>query len=563
MFRKPASWFLAAVVSLAAIVSFPGDVLALSSCWCRQLSDNRCNHYTAPRITGNPTATDYGDDLVCNSFCASLPGPGGRTETWVAVAAEDSYRAAVCTEPERGCVGVAGSSCAPIMSPPPAAPPAAPAAGSGGASSPSAPATAPAAAPAASTAPATTATPPPERPPIPITLGIPIGNVRQVSGIAEYINLGYRYLVSIILIATIVMVVWGGFRYLLGSANIGNVQRGKEIIRDAVVGMLIVIGAFVILNTVNPRTVELRDLSLSNIRGQGFNLNVAGGARTSCSSDADCTAGSRCVEAGFVFNTDENMVLAGTAGIGAIGAAVGARYGGVYGAVIGGASGVALGSYITLGSRSMRCSDGTVSAPCSENSHCTAGNVCYTNWHLCGPSNGRQPVGGACQENGHCANNNCQPYPSDYAFQSVFEGVPASCRGTIERLTAEQYARAGYTVPETSRCSINADCKADQGLVCGGPGGLRKRFCVYGSTDVNRTASEGELCFMSGSGRGGQIYPSSCGGTRLSPFACLYCPTEGERTWQRLTIGPSQSGIMGSCRPLSAVGGPCSGPAAR
>lgn len=408
-------------------------------------------------------------------------------------------------------------------------------------------------APATSAAPAAVA-------PVPITLGIPIGNVRQVSGLAEYINLGYRYMVSIVLIAAIIMVVWGGFRYLLGSANIGNVQRGKEIIRDAVVGMLIVIGAFVILNTVNPRTVELRNLSLSSIQRQDMNLSVAGGARTECSSDADCTAGSRCVEAEFIFNSNEYEALGMTFGGGGLGAAAGGYVGGVYGAIIGGVGGVAFGSYHAIGHRSMRCSDGSANAPCSENAHCSGGNVCYTNWHLCGPVRG-QPVGGACQENSHCANSNCEEVPSSYLGQGVLEGNPAHCRGQIGRLTDEVYRIGdgpgrGFRVPESHRCAVNEDCVAGQGLTCGGPPGLGTKFCHYSDSGLREHPSEdGTICFSSG----GNISPTDCGGTS-TPLSCMYCPTEGTRVWQRVQTGDPRTHIVGLCRERSILTTPCAGP---
>ena len=91
---------------------------------------------------------------------------------------------------------------------------------------------------------------------------------------SQYINAGYHYMVGVILIVAIIMVVWGGFRYLLGSADISNISRAKEIIRDAIVGMLLVIGAFVILNTVNPATTDLRSLELSSVQRDEIELSL-------------------------------------------------------------------------------------------------------------------------------------------------------------------------------------------------------------------------------------------------------------------------------------------------
>lgn len=131
-------------------------------------------------------------------------------------------------------------------------------------------------------APASTSEPvgetPPEVPFTPITpvLGVPIpgadltaptrdNGVVRVAFLAEYINAAYRYLSTIALVVAIVMCVYGGFLYLGASAGIGQIQRGKKIITDAIVGMLIILSAYAILNIINPQTVNLKVLELAFI----------------------------------------------------------------------------------------------------------------------------------------------------------------------------------------------------------------------------------------------------------------------------------------------------------
>jgi len=130
----------------------------------------------------------------------------------------------------------------------------------------------------------------PEAPFTPITpeLGVPIpgvtlsaptqdaGNV-SVPFLIEYINGVYRYLVGIVLVVAVVMVVYGGFRYLVG-AGVGGVERGKEIIRDAIAGMLLILGAYVILQTVNPATTSFNALSLTSASNANLILEGLGGA---------------------------------------------------------------------------------------------------------------------------------------------------------------------------------------------------------------------------------------------------------------------------------------------
>lgn len=106
-------FFTATIVGFAGFFVSSQPAFALSACWCRQLSDNRCNYYGAALVTGNAAATDYGDASVCNTFCATRQDASGRTGTWTSVASEASYRAGVCTEPSRGCVPNPDSSCRP------------------------------------------------------------------------------------------------------------------------------------------------------------------------------------------------------------------------------------------------------------------------------------------------------------------------------------------------------------------------------------------------------------------------------------------------------------------
>lgn len=402
----------------------------------------------------------------------------------------------------------------------------------------------------------------PDAQPIPITLGVPIGATRQVSGIAEYINLGYRYLVSVILVVAIIMVVWGGFRYLLGSANIGNVQRGKEIIRDAVVGMLLVIGAFVILNTVNPQTVALRDLDLSQIIGQGAALDRAasgaGAQSVECQTDADCTGGRRCRDAEYEFTRaamGASEDLARGVGLGATQLAS-AAIGGAAGSLIVGYASVDVIGVLgpTQGGQVRRCSDGSAGAPCSEDSHCTTG-VCFENWHLCGQGGG-QPVGAICEEHGNCAGSSCVAVENSSIFHAIgtLSVRPSTCRGRVPDLTDQAYRNNGFHINGSAgrnECFVNGDC-ADSDSHCDGPRGWTRRFC---SPNAN-AAEEGRLCFIGRIPPAG-LTPSGC----FDPSGdviCTFCPTDGAANWQKLDTTTDPDGTkLGICKDRDQVGQPC------
>src|SRR5688572_26177107 len=115
--------------------------------------------------------------------------------------------------------------------------------------------------------------------PITPQLGVPIpgftpaeptreGSIVRVAFLAGYINAVYRYLTGIILVVAIVMCVYGGFLYLIGSAGVGDIKRGKQIITDAIMGMIITLAAYSLLNTVNPATTQLKTLELGYVAGE-------------------------------------------------------------------------------------------------------------------------------------------------------------------------------------------------------------------------------------------------------------------------------------------------------
>lgn len=108
-------------------------------------------------------------------------------------------------------------------------------------------------------------------------LGVPIPGLTFSSGLeerngkisipflAQYISAVYRYLAGIGVVAAAVMIVYGGFKYLVASSGVG-VKDGKEIISDAVIGLVILLGAYLLLVTVNSQTVNLQALDVSVIK---------------------------------------------------------------------------------------------------------------------------------------------------------------------------------------------------------------------------------------------------------------------------------------------------------
>ncbi len=115
------------------------------------------------------------------------------------------------------------------------------------------------------------------------SLTIPIPNV-SLSGIktsstsgyvdipwmAEYITGVYKYSVYLAGLLATVMFMVGGFQYLTAGGDASRVSAGKKRATDAIVGMLLVLGAYAILNTVNPGLVSVTALRVPLLEGVAF-----------------------------------------------------------------------------------------------------------------------------------------------------------------------------------------------------------------------------------------------------------------------------------------------------
>lgn len=92
---------------------------------------------------------------------------------------------------------------------------------------------------------------------------------------AQYISAIYKFLIVASAIAAAIMIVYGGFLYIAGGA-VPQIKRGREIIVDAIIGLLLILGVYVILNTVNPELLNLQPLRVQRITTMDYTLMTRG-----------------------------------------------------------------------------------------------------------------------------------------------------------------------------------------------------------------------------------------------------------------------------------------------
>lgn len=94
-----------------------------------------------------------------------------------------------------------------------------------------------------------------------VKLSYPIGGVSTVKGFRGFVSTVFKYLIGIVGTVAAVMFVYAGFRYIFGSA-FEDIKRAKEIMVDAAIGLVLVLGVVAILRTVNPTTLNLNRLEV-------------------------------------------------------------------------------------------------------------------------------------------------------------------------------------------------------------------------------------------------------------------------------------------------------------
>ncbi|HCJ67226.1 MAG TPA: hypothetical protein DHV62_07890, partial [Elusimicrobia bacterium] len=74
----------------------------------------------------------------------------------------------------------------------------------------------------------------------------------------NYLRDMYNFLISIVGILAMASLVYGGMRYLTSVGNPASVEDAKDIINSAIVGLILALSSWLILNTINPDVLVLK-----------------------------------------------------------------------------------------------------------------------------------------------------------------------------------------------------------------------------------------------------------------------------------------------------------------
>ena len=86
----------------------------------------------------------------------------------------------------------------------------------------------------------------------------------QASNLGKYLNIMISLFIGICAVLAVIMIVVGGIEYMASELP-GNKGHGKERITHAIFGLLLALGAWLILNTINPDLLKTDLSSLKNV----------------------------------------------------------------------------------------------------------------------------------------------------------------------------------------------------------------------------------------------------------------------------------------------------------
>jgi hypothetical protein len=75
--------------------------------------------------------------------------------------------------------------------------------------------------------------------------------------LANYIKAIFIYFIWVVGIVAVVMVIYGGVRWVAAAGNAGRIKEARDIIDNAVIGVIIALTSVVLLNIINPKLTQI------------------------------------------------------------------------------------------------------------------------------------------------------------------------------------------------------------------------------------------------------------------------------------------------------------------
>ncbi len=127
-------------------------------------------------------------------------------------------------------------------------------------------------------------------------------------GFPGYVAAFYKFFVGFMAVVAVVMIMWGGFKRIMAAGNAENIKNANSTVFAAIIGLVLTLVSYTLLNLINPRLVAnsfpltekikpgvfgycLKYNDAKKIYDNGYSYYVCSGGADdglSCSKDTDC-----------------------------------------------------------------------------------------------------------------------------------------------------------------------------------------------------------------------------------------------------------------------------------
>lgn len=84
--------------------------------------------------------------------------------------------------------------------------------------------------------------------------------------LGKYIKAVFVYFIWIAGILAVVMLMWGGIRWVAAAGNPSQITVARDIIQNAIIGLIIALTSVLILNTISPQFINLKGLAIVEVK---------------------------------------------------------------------------------------------------------------------------------------------------------------------------------------------------------------------------------------------------------------------------------------------------------
>jgi len=114
-------------------------------------------------------------------------------------------------------------------------------------------------------------------------------------GLDQVIAWLYYFVITIAGMAVFAMLVWGGFTWLTSTGDPSKISNAKDRIYSALLGLALILGSFLIMQTINPELTVLKLPELPNTCADVGGTCSDSGMCSDCHSDPfECPPGECC-----------------------------------------------------------------------------------------------------------------------------------------------------------------------------------------------------------------------------------------------------------------------------